>query len=69
MQQVARVTGGKAFAIDDAARAAAQVYERLGSELATEKAGQEVTSLFAGGALLAVLRRRRRRAAGTGRLV
>ena len=50
-KQVAERTGGKAFAIDDAAQLA-QVYERLGSELATEKQEKEMTSLFAGGALL-----------------
>jgi hypothetical protein len=30
------------------------VYKRLGSKVATEKRKQEVTSLFAGGALLAM---------------
>ena len=51
LEQVAERTGGKAFAIDDAQQLA-QVYERLGSELATEKQKKEMTSLFAGGALL-----------------
>ena len=51
LKQVAERTGGKAFAIDDAAQLA-QVYERLGSELATEKQEKEMTNLFAGGALL-----------------
>ena len=51
LKQVAERTGGKAFAIDDAAQLA-EVYERLGSELATEKQEKEMTNLFAGGALL-----------------
>jgi len=51
LKQVAERTGGKAFAIDDAAQLA-QVYKRLGSELATEKQEKEMTNLFAGGALL-----------------
>ena len=51
LRQVAERTGGKAFAIDDADQLA-QVYERLGSELATEKREKEMTHLFAGGALL-----------------
>jgi Ca-activated chloride channel family protein len=51
LKTVAERTGGKAFAIDDAAQLT-QVYERLGSELATEKQEKEVTSLFAGGALV-----------------
>jgi Ca-activated chloride channel homolog len=50
LKQVAERTGGKAFAIDDA-KQLSEVYERLGSELATEKRKKEMTSLFAGGAL------------------
>jgi Ca-activated chloride channel homolog len=50
LEQVAARTGGKAFAIDDAEQLA-QVYKRLGSQLATEKRKKEMTSLFAGGAL------------------
>jgi Ca-activated chloride channel family protein len=51
LRKVAERTGGRAFAIDDAEQLA-QVYQRLGSELATEKQEKEMTSLFAGGALL-----------------
>ena len=51
LKQVAERTGGKAFAIDDAAQLK-QVYKRLGSQLATEKQKKEMTSFFAGGALL-----------------
>jgi Ca-activated chloride channel homolog len=50
LKQVAERTGGKAFAIDDA-KQLSEVYERLGSELATEKRKKEMTSQFAGGAL------------------
>ena len=50
LKQIAERTGGKAFAIDDA-KQLSEVYERLGSELATEKRKKEMTSLFAGGAL------------------
>jgi Ca-activated chloride channel family protein len=51
LRSIAETTGGKAFAIEDAGKLA-EVYERLGSELATEKRELEVTSAFAGGALL-----------------
>ncbi len=54
LEKVAERTGGEAFAIDDAAQLA-RVYERLGSELATEKQEREMTGLFAGGALLLLL--------------
>jgi Ca-activated chloride channel family protein len=48
--EIARIAGGETFATADAARLKA-VYERLGSEVATEKVKREVTSSFAGGAL------------------
>lgn len=51
LARVAERTGGEAFAIDDAERLEA-VYERLGSQLATEDREVEVTGLFAGSALL-----------------
>lgn len=51
LREVARVTGGQAFAIEDAAELK-RVYQRLGSQVATEHRDQEVTNLFAGGALL-----------------
>lgn len=54
LEQVAQRTGGEAFTIDDAEELE-RIYERLGSELATEDRKQEVTSAFAGGALLLVL--------------
>lgn len=53
LRQVAQVTGGQSFAIENAAELN-RVYQRLGSEVATEHRDQEVTSLFAGGALLLV---------------
>ena len=51
LKEVARVTGGQTFAIENASELQ-RVYERLGSEVATERKDTEVTSLFAGGALL-----------------
>ena len=54
LRQVAERTGGKAFEIQDA-KELEQVYEQLGSQLATEERPQEVTGLVAGGALLMLL--------------
>jgi Ca-activated chloride channel family protein len=54
MKQVAQITGGESFAIGDAEELRA-VYEKLGSKLATENRKQDVTSGFAGGALLVLL--------------
>jgi Ca-activated chloride channel family protein len=54
MKQVARITGGQSFTIGDA-DALRSVYEKLGSKLATENRRQDVTSGFAGGALLVLL--------------
>jgi Ca-activated chloride channel family protein len=51
LRRVAELTGGQAFAIDDAGELQ-RVYERLGSQVATERRDQEVTGPFAGGALL-----------------
>ena len=53
LREVAQRTGGRAYSVADANRLD-EVYKRLGSELATERRPQEVTSLFAGGALLLV---------------
>jgi Ca-activated chloride channel family protein len=50
LAQIAQTTGGKAFTAGDL-KSLDQVYKRLGSQVATEKRPQEVTSLFAGGAL------------------
>ena len=54
MRRVAELTGGKAYSVDDAEELE-EIYERLGSQLATEPREQEVTAAFAGGALLLVL--------------
>ncbi len=51
LARIAQVTGGRAFAAGDV-DALDQVYERLGSQVATEQRKVEVTSAFAGGALL-----------------
>jgi Ca-activated chloride channel homolog len=53
MRAVAEASGGRSFTVDDAAGLTA-VYERLGSQVATEKEPREVTAAFAGGALLFV---------------
>lgn len=54
MKRVAEVSGGRAFAVDDA-EALDAVYERLGSQVATKKVRREITAGFAGGALAFVL--------------
>ncbi len=51
LREVARRTGGETFAIDDA-QELERVFARLGSQVATEEQEREVTSWFAGGALL-----------------
>jgi Ca-activated chloride channel family protein len=50
LSQVAQRSGGQSFEVADAERLQ-QVYERLGSQVATERRSREVTSLFAGAAL------------------
>jgi Ca-activated chloride channel family protein len=54
LAEIAKRTGGEAFTIADAEELEA-VYEKLGSQLATEDRKEEVTSLAAGGALLLLL--------------
>ena len=50
LAQIAKLTGGRSFTAADVA-SLDQVYERLGSQVATEKQKREVTNLFAAGAL------------------
>jgi Ca-activated chloride channel homolog len=50
LAEIAERTGGRAFTAGNV-DALDQVYERLGSQVATEKRKLEVTNLFAGGAL------------------
>lgn len=50
LEQIAKLTGGRAFTAGDV-KALDEVYERLGSQVATEKRKLEVTNLFAGSAL------------------
>jgi Ca-activated chloride channel family protein len=50
---IAEASGGQAFTADDA-EALATVYERLGSQVATEQEPREMTAAFAGGALILV---------------
>jgi Ca-activated chloride channel family protein len=50
LRAVAEASGGESFAVGDAESLNA-VYERLGSQVATEREPREVTAAFAGGAL------------------
>ena len=51
LREIAERSGGQAFTAEQA-DALSAVYERLGSQIATEKEDREVTAAFAGGALL-----------------
>jgi Ca-activated chloride channel family protein len=53
MRAVAEASGGQSFTVDHAEGLTA-VYERLGSQVATEREPREITAAFAGGALLFV---------------
>ena len=53
LRAMAEASGGQSFAVEDA-DALNQVYERLGSQVATEHKPQEITAAFAGGALALV---------------
>ena len=53
MRAVAEASGGRSFTVEDADRLDA-VYDRLGSQVATEREPREITAAFAGGALLFV---------------
>ena len=50
LAKIAKLTGGRAFTAGDV-KALDQVYQRLGSQVATERRKLEVTNLFAGGSL------------------
>ena len=54
LQRVAEASGGQAFAVEDAEKLEA-VYQRLGSQVSTKREKREITTTFAGGALLLVL--------------
>jgi Ca-activated chloride channel family protein len=54
LAQVAKLTGGAAFTAGDVEKLD-QVYDRLGSQVATEKRKLEVTNLFAGGSLALIV--------------
>jgi Ca-activated chloride channel homolog len=53
LQAVAEASGGQSFAVEDA-DALNTVYDRLGSQVATEREPREITAAFAGGALALV---------------
>ena len=50
LREIAERSGGRAFTAEQAG-ALSEVYERLGSQVATEREDREVTAAFAGGAL------------------
>jgi Ca-activated chloride channel family protein len=54
LAQVARASGGRSFTADNASDLKA-VYQKLGSQLGTEKRKRQLTSSFAGGALVLLL--------------
>jgi Ca-activated chloride channel family protein len=53
MRAVAEASGGRSFTVDNADRLT-EVYDRLGSQVATEREPREITAAFAGGALVLV---------------
>ena len=54
LREVARVSGGRSFRVQDAGRLK-QVYERLGSQVARERRPRQQTAMVAGGALAALV--------------
>jgi Ca-activated chloride channel family protein len=54
LAQVARASGGQSFTADNASELK-RVYQKLGSQLGTEKRKRQLTSTFAGGALVLLL--------------
>jgi Ca-activated chloride channel homolog len=54
LAQIARASGGQSFSADNAGDLK-RVYQRLGSQLGTEKRKRQLTSSFAGGALVLLL--------------
>ena len=54
LERIAKASGGRSFEAADAARLDA-VYERLGSQIGRKKEQREISSTFAGGALIFVV--------------
>jgi Ca-activated chloride channel family protein len=54
LAQIARASGGQSFTADNASDLK-RVYQKLGSQLGTEKRKRQLTSSFAGGALVLLL--------------
>jgi Ca-activated chloride channel homolog len=54
LAQIARASGGQTFTADNASELK-RVYQKLGSQLGTEKRKRQLTSSFAGGALVLLL--------------
>ena len=53
MERIAELTGGRSYEIEDAGRLR-EIYERLGRQVSKEERPREITSAFAGGALLLI---------------
>lgn len=53
LAQIAEITGGRTFDADSTAELQ-EVYERLGRQISTEERPREITTAFAGGALLLI---------------
>jgi Ca-activated chloride channel family protein len=54
MRRIAELSGGRAFAVDDADELS-EIYEALGSRVATKQERREVTAAFAGGGAVLLL--------------
>ena len=54
LRRIAQASGGRDFTAQDAAQLDA-VYQRLGSQVATERRPREITASFAAGALVALV--------------
>ena len=54
MRRIAELSGGRAFAVEDAGELA-DIYQRLGSRVATKDERREVTAAFAGGGVILLL--------------
>ena len=54
LREIASLSKGEAYEVDDAA-ALDHVYKALGSKIGTRKQDREITSAFAGGALVLLL--------------
>jgi Ca-activated chloride channel family protein len=54
MREIAQISGGQSFTVDDADRLD-EIYQQVGARVASEAEQREITSAFAGGALVALV--------------